>query len=146
MEKGKGKGRGRPRKMQIPILKVGTRGTDLQADEGNPVTPILMEQCLPGKTKSGHKSVQTVDDMMLDMRIPDMETKNQRMRGRNRWKAVAGDMELNLMERMEGSSPFDMNNFPSLSITPVRNCFELLTPRGFEQENTRPLKKGGQSI
>ncbi|MCD7462530.1 hypothetical protein HAX54_048715 [Datura stramonium] len=58
MAKGKVKGRGRPRKLQIPILKVGSSvGT------------------------RGHKSVQTMDDMMLDMentKYGDKESKDER--------------------------------------------------------------------
>ncbi|MCD7449168.1 hypothetical protein HAX54_049721, partial [Datura stramonium] len=58
--------------------------------------------------------------------------------------AEAGNMELNMLERMEVYSPFDLSNFPNLPTTPVRNSFELLTPRGFKQENTRPPENGGQ--
>ncbi|MCD7457297.1 hypothetical protein HAX54_034796 [Datura stramonium] len=59
-------------------------------------------------------------------------------------EAEAGDMGLNMLGGVEGYSPFDMSNFANT--IPVKNSFEILTPRGFEQENTRPPENGGQNI
>ncbi|MCE2055357.1 hypothetical protein HAX54_042453, partial [Datura stramonium] len=55
-------------------------------------------------------------------------------------EAEAGDIGLNMLGGVEGYSPYDMSNFANT--TPVRNSFEILTPRGFEQENTRPPENG----